>query len=195
MQQEFNEHTSLQLIESMINRAKDKFSENGTLYMLWGIVVFICSLVQFIGIYYYGYTQIYYVWFLTWLVLIYQMVFLSRKKKAETVRTYTADILKYVWLCFVCCLFVAIFTLQVKQAYSSINPTILVLYAVPTFLSGIILKFRPLVAGGAFCWALAIGSVFAPFAFQSLFICVAVVAAWIIPGILLRIKYRRQMLS
>jgi hypothetical protein len=62
----------------------------------------------------------------------------------------------------------------------------------PTFLSGIILKFRPLVIGGLICWLLALGSVFVPVDFQLLFLCAAVFCAWIIPGILLRKKFINQ---
>ena len=111
MEQPFNEQNSLQLIESMINKAKNNFSESGTLYLLWGIVVFICSLVQFIALHFYD-KDANYIWFLTWLVVIYQVVFLSRKAKKERAKTYTADILKYVWICFVSCMFILIFILR-----------------------------------------------------------------------------------
>ncbi len=192
MQQPFNEQNSLQLIESMINKAKNNFSESGTLYLLWGIVVFICSMVQFVAVHFYNYQNAHYIWFLTWLVVIYQVIFLSRKAKKEKVKTYTADILNYVWLCFMACMLIFIFILQYQKAYYSINPAILVLYGMPTFLSGIILKFKPLVVGGLICWLLAIGSVFVPAVFQALFISAAVVVAWIIPGYLLRIKFKKQ---
>ena len=192
MEQPFNEQNSLQLIESMINKAKNNFSESGTLYLLWGIVVFICSMGQFIAVHFYNYQQAQYIWFLAWLVVIYQVIFLSKRAKKEKVKTYTADILKYVWICFMCCMLLFIFILQYQKAYYSINPAILVLYGVPTFLSGIILKFRPLVVGGIICWLLAFGSVFVPYDFQLLFICAAVVAAWIIPGLLLRRKFKNQ---
>ena len=192
MDQQFNEHTSLQLIESMINKAKNNFSESGTLYLLWGIVIFICSMVQFIATYFYNNADVYYVWFLTWLVLIYQVVFLSKKAKTKRVKTYTDDILKYVWICFAILLFLFIFILQYQKSFLSINPAILVVYGMPTFLSGIILKFRPLVLGGISCWLLAIGSILVPAQFQSLFICAAVLLAWIIPGLLLRKKFINQ---
>ena len=39
---------SLAIIESMINKAKNQFSENGHLYLLWGWAVFVCSIAQFI---------------------------------------------------------------------------------------------------------------------------------------------------
>ncbi len=192
MEQQFNEQNSLQLIESMINKAKNNFSESGTLYLLWGIVVFVCSMTQFISVHFFNYDQAYYIWFLTWLVVIYQIFFLSKKAKKERVKTYTADIIKYVWICFVVLLFLFIFILQFQKSYISINPGILIIYGMPTFLSGIILKFKPLVIGGISCWLLAIGSVFVPAEFHTLFICAAVLFAWIIPGILLRRKFKNQ---
>lgn len=192
MEQPFNEQNSLQLIESMINKAKNNFSESGTLYLLWGIVVFICSMVQFIAVHFYNNQHAYYIWFLTWVVVIYQMIFLSKKAKQEKVKTYTADILKYVWICFISCMFILIFILLRQKAFYSVNPAILVLYGMPTFLSGIILKFKPLVIGGIICWLLALGSVTVLYDFQLLFICAAVVAAWIIPGFLLRRKFLNQ---
>ena len=192
MDQQFNEQNSLQLIESMINKAKNNFSESGTVYLLWGIVVFVCSMVQFVAIHFYNNQNAYYIWFLTWLVVIYQVIFLSRKAKKEKVKTYTADILKYVWICFAASMFLFIFILQYQKAYYSINPAILVLYGLPTFLSGVILKFRPLIIGGIACWLLSFGSVFVPYDYQLLFICAAVLFAWIIPGYLLRIKFKNQ---
>ncbi len=192
MEQPFNEQNSLQLIESMINKAKNNFSESGTLYLLWGIVVFVCSMFQFVAIHFYNNQNAYYIWFLTWLVVIYQVIFLSKKAKKEKVKTYTADILKYVWICFVSCMGILIYILLQQKAYYSINPAILVLYGMPTFLSGIILKFKPLVIGGMICWLLALVSVLVPYDFQLLFICAAVVVAWIIPGILLRRKFKNQ---
>ena len=192
MDQQFNEQNSLQLIESMINKAKNNFSESGTLYLLWGIVVFVCSIVQFVAIHFYNNQNAYYIWFLTWLVVIYQVIFLSRKAKKEKAKTYTADILKYVWICFAASMFLFIFILQYQKAYYSINPAILVLYGLPTFLSGVILKFRPLIIGGISCWLLSFGSVFVPYDYQLLFICAAVLFAWIIPGYLLRIKFKNQ---
>ena len=192
MDQQFNEQNSLQLIESMINKAKNNFSESGTVYLLWGIVVFVCSMVQFVAIHFYNNQNAYYIWFLTWLVVIYQVIFLSRKAKKEKAKTYTADILKYVWICFAASMFLFIFILQYQKAYYSINPAILVLYGLPTFLSGVILKFRPLIIGGIACWLLSFGSVFVPYDYQLLFICAAVLFAWIIPGYLLRIKFKNQ---
>ena len=44
----FSHSESLALIESMINKAKDRFNEDGSLYLLWGWVVLLCSAAEFI---------------------------------------------------------------------------------------------------------------------------------------------------
>ena len=76
----------------MINKAKNKFSESGTLYLVWGIAVLICSLAQFILGNLLGYKNAHYVWFFTWAIYIYQAIFLIRKKKNLKVKTYTGEI-------------------------------------------------------------------------------------------------------
>jgi hypothetical protein len=187
-----NGNESLSIIESMINKAKNNFSESGTLYLLWGFVVLICSLVQFIAIYIFDYQQAYFIWFLTWVVAIYQVIFLRKKASQVKVKTYTDDIIKYVWICFVCTMLIMIFILQHYKAYESINPAILLIYGMPTFLSGIILKVKVLSYGGICCWILSMIAAQVPMVFQPLFISVAVIVAWIIPGLVLRKKYTQQ---
>jgi multisubunit Na+/H+ antiporter MnhF subunit len=193
MQQEnFSEQNSLQLIESMINKAKNKFSENGTLYLLWGYTVLLCSIAQFVLQEVFKQGEAQYVWMLTWLVVIYQVFFLIKKKKKIKVRTYTDEIIGFVWLAFVACLFLTIFILGYHKQYALIDSAVLVLYGVPTFLSGAILKFKPLMIGGICCWILAAISPFVIDKYHFLLLCAAVIAAWIIPGHLLRIRYKKE---
>lgn len=189
MEPGMNEREGLQLIESMINKAKDNFSESGTLYLVWGFAIFICSLVQFVGIYFFNNNYAYNVWFLTWAVFIYQMIFLAKKQHKARVRTYTDDIIKYVWISFVVCMFLVFMVLMFRNEYYLINSCILVLYGIPTFLSGKILKVPSLILGGIFCWVLAFSSAFIDPQFHVLLLSLAVVCAWIIPGFYLRKKY------
>lgn len=78
------EKESLELIARMINRAKNRFIENGFLYLLWGWVVLLCCLLQFVIVNILSYKKGYYVWFLTWLLIIYQpFTFESKKEKAS----------------------------------------------------------------------------------------------------------------
>jgi hypothetical protein len=67
------------------------------------------------------------------------------------------------------------------------------MYGMPTFLSGIIIKFKPLIIGGIFCWLMAVISPFIDVRYQVLLAAAAVIAAWIVPGHLLRNKYKMEM--
>ncbi len=186
------ESESLSIITGMINKAQNRFNETGTLYLLWGWVIFICCACQFIMQYFLNYENAYRVWFLTWLAVIYQIIYLVRKQRKATVKTYTDDIVGYVWMAFGICMFIVCFILLKQKAFTSINPVILVMYSIPTFLSGKILKFPPLAIGGYCCAALAMASPFIPFEFHQLLIAAAVVLAWIIPGYLLRAKFKKE---
>src|SRR5205085_5729283 len=134
MQQDnaMTEEESLSIITGMINRAKNRFSETGTLYLLWGWVIFICCMTQFIMLHFFNNDDAYYIWYLTWLAVIYQMYYLARKKRKETVKTYTDEIIGFVWLTFMICAFLIVYILIRKNAISAINPCILVLYGIPT---------------------------------------------------------------
>jgi hypothetical protein len=70
---------------------------------------------------------------------------------------------------------------------------LLAVYGMPVFLTGVIVRFKPLIIGGIACWILCIASTFITiYDYQFLLIPVAMLVAWIIPGYLLRAKYKQQ---
>ena len=182
---------SLHIIQSMIQRARNQFGENGHLYLVWGYVVLVCSVAQFILQYFYSYEKHYLVWVLTIFALIYQVYYLASGKKMQRVRTYTGDIIGQIWIVFGVLMFLICFILGFRSVPNNANlyaPVILSLYGMPSFLSGRILQFSPLVTGGICCWLLALIALFIPTEFQALMFGVAVITAWIIPGYLLKKK-------
>ena len=195
-EENFDPKQSLLLIESMINRAKDKFAEDGSMYLLWGWVVFVCSLTQFVLMHFFKYPYHYIVWFASWIIVIYQLVYIRKKIRRRRVRTYTGYILGYVWLTFVIVIFLLAFLigrLTEGDYYMHISPILLTIYGIPIFLSGIILRFKPLVIGGIGCWVLSIVAMLIEnYDYQFLLIPLAMIIAWIIPGYLLRAKYKLQ---
>jgi hypothetical protein len=179
----------------MINTAKNQFSENGFLYLLWGWVVFICSIGHFILLNVVKYEYHYMIWLLTWAAVIFQMFYLRKKSKEAKVKTYAEDIVKYVWITFVILMFlvgVILGILMGKDYYKHMYPLFLVLYGMPTFLSGIILRFKPLVVGGIACWVLAVPASQLSYDYQLLVLALSVAIAWIVPGYLLQKKYKKE---
>lgn len=191
-EQEFSPQESLNLIESMINKARNRFSENGHLYLLWGWVILFCSIVSFISLYVYDDFRLFPVWFLSWVAVIYQFIYLFKRKKQQTVRTYTDDINSNVWMVFVIMSGMLAVILGKTGNQNLMNTVLLVMYGMPTFLSGVIFKFNALKIGGAVCWVLAFVSTLIPYEFSFLLLSMAVITAWIVPGYLLRSRYKNQ---
>ena len=76
---------------------------------------------------------------------------------------------------------------------TSIYPFFIILYALGTFVSGTILKFRPLIIGGLIAWVLAIVAVFLEYDYQILMAAAAIPISYIIPAYL--IQGRRKKLT
>ncbi|WP_276479988.1 hypothetical protein [Paraflavitalea pollutisoli] len=193
-QPEFTHAQSLELIQSMIDKARNKYSENGFAYLLWGWAVFVCSVTQFILLRMH-FAHHYVVWFTMWIILIFQLIYARKRKKQNKVRTYTDEIVSYVWITFAILMFLFGFMfgqIMGKEYYKYFNTALLALYGMPTFLSGVILKTRALVIGGIGCWVLSLVGPFVPYDYQLLMISLAVVIAWIIPGYILQSKYKKD---
>jgi hypothetical protein len=191
----FTEVQSLELIQSMINKAKNRFTENGHLYLLWGWAVLICSITQFILLHFVHYSRHYLVWTLTWLVVIYQMIYIYRREKKAKVKTYTDDIIGFIWITFVILMFLFGFlfgNVMGEEYYKFINPGFLALYGMPTFLSGVILRFRPLRIGGICCWVLSVAASYVLYDYQLLLLGLGVAIAWILPGYILKARYKKE---
>ena len=118
---------SLQLINNMINQAKNRFSENGFLYLLWGWVIFFCSIGHFIFLKLNWFKNPEIIWAISWLAVIFQVIYLSRKKKKETVKTYSENIINYIWVSFVICMLVISIIISKTHSWHLINSLILLI--------------------------------------------------------------------
>ncbi|MBK8609776.1 MAG: hypothetical protein IPL84_07455 [Chitinophagaceae bacterium] len=190
--EKFSPKDSLQLIDNMINQAKNRFSENGFLYLMWGWLVLFCSIAHFILLKLNLIKHPEIIWVSCWLAAIFQVVYLSRRKKKGNVKTYSENIINFVWVNFGVCMLIISIIVAKSNNWEIINSLVLLLYGTPTFLSGIAMQFKPLVIGGIICWCLAILSVFIAPMYILLLLSAAVISAWIIPGYILRKKYNQQ---
>ena len=186
-----SEKDSMALIASMIHKAKNQVSENGLLYIIWGWVILISSLVQFLSDHFFHYPYAWYIWFSSYAVVIFQIIYLVRKQKSQTAKTYTEEIMGFVWIAFAVGAILMVFICNKFEAEQVLLPLLLVFYGLPTFLSGTILKFKALITGGIICWLLAIASILTGSEYNLLLIAAAVIAGWLIPGYLLQKKYRK----
>lgn len=197
MEQEkrMTEAESLELISSMINRAKNRFSENGFQYLLWGWAVLICCVIQYVMVNLYHNDNGYMIWSALWLVAIYQIYYNIKKKKKQNVHTYTDEIVKYIWIAFFVALALVLFICQQIGVQQIIYRLLLALYGIPVFLMGGLIRFKPLILGAICCWILAAISPFIASESGVLLIAVAIIAAWIVPGYLMGRRHRNEVMS
>jgi uncharacterized membrane protein len=196
-EKELSPQASLQLIEGMLNQAKNRFSDNSFLYLLWGWVIFFSAIGHFLLLQVNWMEHPEMIWMSTWVAVIIQIIVLAKQKKKETVKTYADEIISYIWSAFGVSGFCTMFIIvgwKSQMNWSVSYSLILMLYGIPTFLSGAVMRFKPLIIGGICCWALSIASTFVPTLYVLLLLAVAVVSAWIIPGYLLKAKYKSQSL-
>jgi len=177
---------SLKIISEMINKTKFDIRQGSFYLLFWGWLIFACALSDFLLLRFFDFKQSYYVWLLVIPGVFVSMLYGFIKGRKATVRTYTGTIYKWIWMGFLISATV-LFIVHSKKM-DSIAPYILLLAGLPTFVSGFLIRFRPLIAGGICFWVFALVIYFAGPSFASLGTSVAVLSGYLIPGYLLKNK-------
>lgn len=190
-EQSFNEQESLLLIHRMISTAKEEISDNGFFFLLWGWLVFVASISNYILLTVVKYEHN----GLPWAILmplggVISFIYGARLEKKAKVKTFMDEIMNYVLIAFLVSLFIVLFVMGPVGGFTLAYPVILLLYGIWLFVSGGALRFRPLVLGGIINWMCAIAAFFLPFENQLLLLALAVLLGYIIPGHMLKAKYR-----
>ena len=193
MKTEFSEKESLLLIQEMIENSKARLGESSYFFLLWGWLVLIASFVHFMLLIS-GYANPWLPWPLIMLIGgIAASVKGYRMKNKKRVKTYLDTTMGYLWGGFAITLFTVLFIAGMGRiAWEISNVLIIALYGMGSFVSGGILKFRPLIFGGIASWIITIISIFIAPEYTMLSITVSIIVAYLIPGYMLRTKENQQ---
>ena len=194
----FNEIDSMNVIKEMISVSRNRLENNGILFIIWGWIMFIIYLRDFIirqiTITYTFKMIVGYIgsalMIIAILLTIY-FVFIKRKN----VKTFISDILKLVWFTMAACLVLTnlvIFNRTEAIDYSLQNPIFMLFIASAILISGGILRYKLLIAGGVVFALLAFACSFLDLQYQLLLEAVAYLIGFIIPG---HILYRKRKLA
>ncbi len=183
---------SLKLISEMIVKAKRSYITTGAASIVWGILIVICSLLTWYQIY----AQVSFgfdVWLLVFVALLPQIYFSIKEKQKKNFVGHDEKIMTYVWSTFAICIFILSFY-NSKFGDNNGNSTALfmLLYGIPTFITGGVCNFKPMITGGLICWILSVASMFTNMATDMLFMAACGLFAWLIPGIILWKRYKKQ---
>ena len=189
---ELTSEKSLEIIHQMINKAKLDITDNGIGWLLWGTLIFLASLSTYFFILF-NYQNTFLGWNIFGVISIILLIYDFLKKKRKSVRTYVDDVLRWVDIGFMVCLFVIIISMNVSVGANSGFGYLLMLYAFLMLIQGGALQFRPLLIGAIVNWVGAICIfVNTDFKYDMLITAAAVFIGYIIPGLLLRSKYKKS---
>ncbi len=183
MEKQLTQKESLDIIHAMVQQSRQRVGENGVFYLLWGYSVFLAAL----GYYFLqqsGFENPWMTWFLMPVAGVASGIIGYRKSKTATVRTHVDTAMAYLWGAFVVVL-ITVLAFSGIIGYTASYPVVVLLYGLGTFVSGGILRFKPLIIGGIICWICGIVAILVTFENQLLIMSAAIFFGYIIPGHLL----------
>ena len=210
-EKQLSEKESLALITAMINKAKDAYYDTGLSAIFWGALVAFCS-IEKVAEFQFGYRLPFDIYMLLFLGIIPQVFISIKEKKERKVRSYHDAFMDYVWLAFGIGIVLTMVIMSVlsrnwypvANEYASLaghsspfklyeyTPSIfLMLYGIPTFVTGAAMKFKPMFWGGIICWVCCVITLFTHIKIDLLLMALSAVCAWLYPGLLIERDYRR----
>jgi len=185
------EQESLQLINKMIYEAKGYYYENGLSALIYGFSVLICSVLSFIIAN--GNVQFLFNPFYVLIPIFFIQAWIqNRQDKKKKAKTFTDETIDYVWVGFFLCSIVSLSALFAGLNYLVIS-IILILVAFACLLTGMITKFRYHIISSIVCLFLAGISFFMQNQNSYLLLAIAATIVWIIPGFMLRSKFKEVL--
>lgn len=175
---------SLKIITDMINKTKVNIRQSSFHLLFWGWLIFFCSLSEYLLFKFTDFASPWYVWWLTAPGALVSMIYGFMKGRKDTAYTYATILYVWTWIGFM--IGSIVLFIIVWEHMESVAPLILTLAAVPTFISGFIIKFRPLIIGAATFWILALVAHFGGPEIAPLAVPVAMLTGYLIPGYMLK---------
>jgi len=196
-----SEKESLALITQMISKAKDSYWDTGVSAMMWGIVIAICSLERLCELQF-NYELPFDIYWLAMIAIIPQVVISTRENKKRKVRTYDEFYLDYIWMAFGITIMLLVVIINVIfnadgvkdggfKFYEYNSALFLLIYGIPTFITGAACRFSAMLVGGILCWVCCVISLFTSIKIDLLLVAVSAICAWLIPGIIMQKEYKK----
>jgi hypothetical protein len=182
---------SLSMISDMITLAKKSIVDKGFHYLLWGWLVMIASFADYFLIQFNITQYHYYVWFAMPIVGM-PFAFWYNAKHYSNSKSHLGSIITYLWLGFLIT-GIIVFIMGVVKDPQSILQNFLLILGFALFVSGSIIRFRPVIIGGIVYWIAALICIYTPYPYQLLLNAGAALLGSVLPGYLLKRKFANHV--
>lgn len=180
---------SLAIIQEMINKSKKQLTDRSKYFMMWGVAVFACAIIQYFLLRnLQPHTQM--VWLSMPVLAVIQLFLSIRDRKKEKVLSHNTAAIGSVWLALGISFFILAF-LSSRISFDMF-PFLILLYGIGTFITGRIIQFKPLIFGGLACFMLCVLITYVEGPEKLLILALSVLLSYIIPGILLKREFNQQ---
>jgi hypothetical protein len=176
---------SLDIISDAIQKTKENIKEQSFYYLLWGWLASIAAIMNYIIL---NFTNFVHHW-LPWAILmplggIVAMVYSIKNNNKKSYETYLDVFLKYLWISIGVSFILAVF----MSLILNISPAIIVLLlaGIGTLISGLVMKFKPLILGGILFFVFSLTSVFVDDSFKLLIFAIAITIGYLTPAYILK---------
>jgi hypothetical protein len=176
---------SLALIAEAIRKTKENFRENSRFFLLWGWLIAAASLGFFL-LRQYTETRFFFLPFpvLATAGIVTTLVWYRQLRAASPTETYLGYFMNRLWM-VVGLSFILVVYISVSRGWPPFLYTLIVA-AIGTMVSGLAMKFRPLVWGGVLFFLAAVVGVYLPDGYLPLLTGLAMVGGYLVPGYLLK---------
>lgn len=175
---------SLDLIQTMIKQAQGNMLNNSFYFILWGWAIVFANIGMYSLYKFTDYEHPYIVWLIAIPAWAITMIYGSRQGRQAVKKTHLDRVNMWLWISFG--LTILPFVVFMQKIGFNINPVVLIITASPTFLAGIMLKFKPLILGGISFYIFGIVCFMVSPIDQYLVGAVAITCGYLIPGYLLK---------
>ncbi len=181
---------SLQIIEKMIQRTQKNLHDSSFYFLLWGWIILIGNLGHIIMNRIPTIDKPYLIWLIVIPGIIANFIYGMKQGKKNCVRTHLDRVNFLNWMSFL--VGYAIVIVFMKQFNYKVTPLIFILAGNATFLTGIIIKFKPLIWGGIVFWLGVILQFVLPIEYVEFVSPVVIILGYLIPGYLLKFQNKKD---
>ena len=181
---------SLELITQVITQARNKFEENGFIYMFWGALIAITSISQFILLKNEYYSISWYPYLLMPIGAIYSTIYYS-KKKGKSKENLISKIVTALWIVLSINMMILGFLFG-NNLKENLIPIILILLSIGTIVSGTSIKSKLLLYSGIFIGLSAFLGFYLEWIYQPLLMGIVSIIAILIPGLILMMQHKKK---
>jgi hypothetical protein len=176
---------SLALIAEAIRKTKENYRENSRFFLLWGWLIVTASLGFFV-LRQYTATRFFFLPFpvLSAVGIVMSLVWYRQLKSEAPTETYLGYFFNRLWL-VVGIGFIVVVFVSVSRGWSPFLYTPVVA-GIGTLVTGLAMKFRPLVWGGILFFTAAVAGIYLPNAGLPLLNGLAMIGGYLVPGYLLK---------